>query len=233
MANDDVAFKVVAVDQLVASDIYIVEQEMLTAFIASAKSLQLDESRVVLLSGFEDHYNLSDFPLAMTIVKLSLPVRLNALQRVLASKTIDAAKVGEPAVELLEDQADEIDQDKILIVEDNETNRHVIVSMLKKLGYQPDVAFNGVEAVEKVAENDYALIFMDCQMPVMDGYVATEEIRKMDKGERPRVNIIAMTGNAMEGDKEKCLNAGMDDYIAKPVRLSMIKETLREWIPPA
>ncbi|TNC81707.1 MAG: hypothetical protein C9356_07550 [Oleiphilus sp.] len=120
---------------------------------------------------------------------------------------------------------------RILLVEDNQVNQLVTKGMLEQLGLRADVAGDGKEALDslRMAPDDtpYSLVLMDCQMPVMDGYEATRAIRNGDAGARyVSIAVVAMTANAMQGDKEKCLASGMDDYIAKPVSIEQLRETL-------
>ena len=117
---------------------------------------------------------------------------------------------------------------RILIVEDMETNLITAKALIGKQGYQTDAARNGEKAVEKVKEENYDLVLMDCQMPVMDGYEATRQIRayEADQG-LSRIPIVAMTGNAFEKDREKCFKAGMDDFISKPVEPEILARVLQ------
>ncbi|HNV27262.1 MAG TPA: response regulator, partial [Nitrospira sp.] len=118
---------------------------------------------------------------------------------------------------------------RLLLVEDNPVNQKVACKMLEKLGYRVDVASNGQEAVAAHERMRYPLIFMDCQMPEVDGFEATALIRKME-GKSAHTPIVAMTANAMQGDRERCLEAGMDDYVAKPVRPKDLQTVLDTWL---
>jgi signal transduction histidine kinase/ActR/RegA family two-component response regulator len=116
---------------------------------------------------------------------------------------------------------------RVLVVDDNAVNRLVATRMLGRLGCEVEEALNGLEAVERAKAGDFALILMDCQMPELDGYEATAQIRAAESGRR--VPIVAMTANAMEGDRDRCLLAGMDDYIAKPVSAAALGRMLEAW----
>ena len=121
-------------------------------------------------------------------------------------------------------------QGKILLVEDNPVNQKVASATLAYFGLTPDIARNGLEAMEKVRHSRYDLVFMDCQMPKMDGYEATRSIRLAESNEKYRLPIIALTANALKGDKEKCLAAGMDDYIGKPIKREAVEKLLNRWL---
>jgi CheY-like chemotaxis protein/signal transduction histidine kinase len=120
---------------------------------------------------------------------------------------------------------------RVLVVEDNAVNQKVAVRLLEKLGCRVDVAASGLEAVDLLAKLAYDVIFMDCQMPDMDGYEATAVIRQGEASSGRHVPIIAMTANAMQGDSERCLAAGMDDYVSKPVTFEALATAARKWAP--
>ncbi|MCX2746987.1 PAS domain S-box protein [Arthrobacter sp. MI7-26] len=142
---------------------------------------------------------------------------------------------GNPAIEPASSLArppmpDRPSRGRILVVEDNEVNQLVACEMVAKLGYQAEVVADGAEAVSAIAAHSYAAVLMDCHMPVMDGFQATRSIRAQESRSE-HLPIIAMTAGAQDEDRERCLSAGMDDYLSKPVDLVALDETLKRWVP--
>ena len=119
---------------------------------------------------------------------------------------------------------------RLLLVEDNEVNQEFALEILREAGAAVDVAGNGREALERVAGSTYDAVLMDCQMPVMDGFEATRQIRRDRRN--AMTPVIAMTANAMAGDRERCLEAGMNDHVAKPIDVAVLFATLRKWLDP-
>ena len=117
----------------------------------------------------------------------------------------------------------------VLVVEDMKVNQLLMAKILEKLNCDVQFASNGSEAVEKLSNENFDIVFMDCQMPIMDGFEATSKIRKQEASSDRHTTIIALTADAMTGDREKCLNAGMDDYLNKPFKPEQITEMLKKW----
>ncbi|HUR18958.1 MAG TPA: response regulator [Acidimicrobiales bacterium] len=164
---------------------------------------------------------------------LTKPVRQSALFDALAAVTGSSATAAvapseQPPSNGATPEAELAERPLVLLVEDDAVNRRVAVPMLEKMGYRVEVATNGREAVEAITRDSYAAVVMDCQMPEMDGYEATMAIRKVEGD--PRTPIIAMTASAMRSDHDKCLAAGMDDYLTKPFRREELAATLRKWV---
>jgi signal transduction histidine kinase/CheY-like chemotaxis protein len=164
---------------------------------------------------------------------LTKPVHLNhlhaALQDVLRTKAAADREAARAAAVAAAPQGGP-SRGHVLVVEDSATNQMVAVGMLEHLGYTTEVAGNGLEALAAVRRSAFDAILMDCRMPEMDGYQATGEIRRLG-GDVQHVPVIALTAGAIEGDMERCLAAGMNDYVAKPVSLKALDAALERWVP--
>jgi len=159
---------------------------------------------------------------------LKKPIRYNQLYKCLASKFKELEKASATTIikpKLQEDFSKHYPL-RILVTEDDKINQKIALKVLNKLGYKPDLAANGKEALEMVGDGDYDVILMDVQMPVMDGLEATRMMR-LCLNTQPV--IIAMTANAMQGDRQECLKAGMDDYISKPIKFEDLLSILEKW----
>jgi CheY-like chemotaxis protein len=180
-------------------------------------------------TGWRDSQAAQDF-----VGVLTKPIRQSQLRAWLAAILGQPAGPSAPATVPTADPEPSAETvvPRILVAEDNIVNQRVVVRMLERLGYAADVVANGVEAVAAVARFPYAAILMDCQMPEMDGYEATEAIRSHERGAAGpgrRVPIIALTANALAADRERCLLAGMDEYLAKPIRPDALVGALDRW----
>jgi|GEM_PF-1406727 len=161
-----------------------------------------------------------------------LPSELKRGMAVLAGRASPDLEYMEEPLTALGGVDGEMEGGMILLVEDNEINQDVITSQIKMLGRGVDLASNGQEGLEKWQTGHYDLILLDCHMPVMDGFEMTRQIRKIEaKDSRNPVPIIAITANALQGEAEKCLQAGMDDYLSKPVELVRLRKAIEQWMP--
>ncbi len=151
------------------------------------------------------------------------------------TQTVNMDRNPVAASELLRDASPRVqerpERGRVLIVEDNPVNQRILEIMLKKLGYSSEIASNGVCAMDALAAGSYDAVLMDCLMPMMDGYQATREIRRGEANGRS-TPIIGLTANALVGARERCMAAGMDDYLGKPVTLEGLAQTLDRWIAP-
>jgi PAS domain S-box-containing protein len=161
--------------------------------------------------------------------EISKPIRFSELFELVKTTISEKKKKDEKSKEICIDKNLSVKLPlQILLAEDNLINQKLIIQLLNKMGYSPDTAMNGAEAVMMLEKKRYDILFMDIQMPVMDGLEATRTIvSSWPKNKRPR--IIAMTANVMQGDREKCLDAGMEDYLSKPIKFDEVEEALMKW----
>jgi two-component system sensor histidine kinase/response regulator len=171
------------------------------------------------------HTPLKQAHLIECLVNIQQARKHNMSAQSASSKNIDEA----PSVT---DGIENADRSQlILVAEDNAVNQKVALLQLNRLGFRAHAVANGLEVLEVLQRTNYALIFMDCQMPEMDGYQCASEIRKREILSGKHIPIIAMTAHAMEGDRDKCIASGMDDYISKPVMPNVLKKALVKWLP--
>ena len=211
-------------------DLMIVNMEMQDMnAIELMKAVQFENINIpaILLTGKND-VRFKQYPNLFKSA-LTKPVKHSLLYKAIS----DEFTITQSKSTILKNLTDKISTDfakryplRILIAEDNITNAQIASMFLKKMGYKTDIAKNGQEALEIVSDTNYDLIFMDVQMPVMDGLEATRMIR-LCLNEQPV--IIAMTANAMQGDRQECLQAGMDDYISKPIKIEEMNKMLEQW----
>jgi len=189
--------------------------------------------RLVLTSARFHHAPVADWREAGFQGCLFKPFRESRLVECLKSVYADAshAKARPRDLESIESLVETraILRPRVLLVEDNLVNQKVAARMLERLGASVDVASNGRDAVALVERQRYSIVLMDCQMPDIDGFAATEAIRASEAQRGTHVPIVALTANAMLGDRDRCIASGMDDYVAKPVKLADLARILNRW----
>jgi two-component system sensor histidine kinase/response regulator len=197
----------------------------------TAKQIRSIESlsgcKIILLSSFGSPGRQQEEQSGVD-VWLTKPVRRSQLYNALCEVAGISHDVTETDKPKLERRTSGV---RVLLVEDNEVNRKLALHMLKRLGCSVEVATNGREAVELTSKHAYDLVFMDIQMPEMDGIEATRLIRERERSSGKHLPIVAMTAHAMEGDRERCLAAGMDDYLSKPVKIDVLAQMVEKWNP--
>jgi PAS domain S-box-containing protein len=189
---------------------------------------ELSETRLILLTPFGKPIQSAEFKKGSIAACCVKPVRQSALFDCVVQVLTKAANPSEPWQRQLSIRSTGpllARRERILLAEDNMVNQKVALGNLRKLGYRADVAANGLEVLHALESKQYDIILMDCQMPEMDGYEATKKIRQRERGGH-RTWIIAMTANVMRGDREKCLSAGMHDYISKPLHRPELRMAL-------
>jgi two-component system sensor histidine kinase/response regulator len=193
----------------------------------------LSGTRIILLTSLADRI-ATDTSLDVGVVESVMkPVRRHALHQAIVSALRPAAPV-KPTTRAAESAPKEAavpaQSVQILVAEDNVVNQRVVLGLLAKLGHRADAVRNGLEAVRAVESGTYDLVFMDCQMPELDGFEATRRIRRLS-GRCATVPIVALTANAMQGDRERCLEVGMNDYVTKPVDAGRLAAALQRFLP--
>ncbi|KFI23000.1 EAL domain-containing protein [Nitrosococcus oceani] len=182
----------------------------------------------IILMGHQHHPASSISSLPGVVNYVAKPVQQSSLYNVIVSAVKqNGGAVSETLPVAIEET--EFSDRRILVVEDNRVNQQVAVGMLERFGCRVEVVSNGQEALDAIANKVYELVLMDCHMPQMDGYEATRRIRVREAGNK-QVPIIAMTANVRKGDSDKCISAGMNDYLPKPLRLSVLRDKLRHWL---
>jgi CheY-like chemotaxis protein len=196
----------------------------------------LSGTRVVLLTSLADRI-ATDASIDVGVVESVMkPVRRQALYKAIVEALRPSLSVKKslpvtrPVAPASAESAGVTQSVRILVAEDNLVNQRVVLGLLAKLGHRADAVRDGLEAVKAVESGAYDLVFMDCQMPELDGFEATRRIRRLP-GAQGAVPIVALTANAMQGDRERCLEVGMNDYVTKPVDVGRLAASLQRFLP--
>lgn len=185
---------------------------------------QLVDTKVIIMSSFDDCINTEDMQHLSISINITKPLRQQKLYDAIVT-------VLQSNFHILNKKGAQTETDiNILIAEDNPINQTFMLHVLSKLGYRATPVENGLEALQSLQKNSYDLILMDCQMPIFDGYVTTKKIREIEKHSNQHIPIIAMTAHALKGDRDKCIDAGMDDYISKPIDIKSLDAILKFWL---
>jgi two-component system, sensor histidine kinase and response regulator len=188
----------------------------------------LNRAKLILITAFDSLDRGKEAIGSGFAAYLTKPIRQSYLYDAIVEARYGEQTMAYPEPGATQDRATR--EGAILLVEDNEINRRITLQQLKKLGYHAECVTNGSEAYERTANEQFDVILMDCQMPVMDGFDATRAIRKREGRTGVHVPIVAMTANALTGDRDACFSAGMDDYISKPIAMNELQAVLARWL---
>jgi PAS domain S-box-containing protein len=217
---------------VVITDMQMPEMDGIMLGRAIRQDERIKETRLMMMTSLGRHGGSDELAEIGFAAWMTKPVRPSELfTHLTEAMTGVSSESPHPASEHSEHRPVQRGAIRILLAEDNITNQQVALGMLKKLGLHADAVANGFEAVKAMEAISYDLILMDVQMPELDGLEATKRIRASESIQNPNVPIIAMTAHAMQGDREKCLNVGMNDYIPKPVAFKSLAEKLDQWLP--
>jgi signal transduction histidine kinase/CheY-like chemotaxis protein len=211
-------------------DMQMPEMDGLTLARAIKADPEIAATKLVILTSMCERVNPVEMQRAGLAGWLLKPVKQNLLHDTLLRVVAEQAQAPQKA-KTSNETSGRGKGIKVLLAEDNIVNQKVAVKQLQKLGYAADVVANGLEVLDAVSRIRYDVILMDCHMPEMDGYEATRKLRQGPR-ETAGIHIIAMTANAMQGDREKCLQAGMNDYVSKPVKVEELKAVLEKVVQP-
>lgn len=197
------------------------------------KLKEIAETKIIILASFDAVFGLNEMNNLGIMTSISKPLKKVKLhEAIIAALTNENIKAinKHPDINVNSTERLPTKNERILVAEDNEINQQLILQILKRLGYQTDTVSNGIELLEAIKKTNYDLILMDCQMPEMDGYTATREIRTLEKNSNQHIPIIAITAYALKGDYKKCIDSGMNDYLSKPVEIKLLVEKINRWL---
>lgn len=229
-------YDLIAID---ADNLYYDPEHPLGALSLIKSIREVSLSKIVLFGSMQSFMSLETISLGDNIHLMQKPLKHTEIKLIVeqdnTTKTVAHDVTEPPASDEMVKSEPLVNSPimfQLLLAEDNNVNQMVATTMLKKLGYQVDVVNNGREALDALKDKQYDLIFMDCQMPVLDGYAATREIRSLSADKLlDTTPVIALTAHAMLNNDRKCYDAGMDDFLSKPVRINEMKEILNKWQP--
>ena len=245
-ARKRTTYDAVAIDMLLLlkKDEEILDEEILeelvlmrpdlpeTKFILMASLNLVQKAKQLLDLGFDDYWlkPLKESKLKETLLEIMAPQgSARSGNKVRVDKGSDRSPIEQEEIAPTSPDAElNPGKWKILVVEDTPINQKVVVNQLQILGHEADCVNNGRECLDRLERESYDIVLMDCQMPVMDGYAATKALRQ---GEKEKIIIVGLTAYAMAGDREKCLAAGMDDYLSKPLTIDDLQRTIQKWLP--